>query len=380
MIHPSKRAARTVRGLLAAAVLVLAGGAPEAVLARSHASAATRVEAIPFVRADVDSADGRAFSVSWSAPAAAGAVTVRARSTPDGDGPDGEGRVVGHAGPTGALTVTGLPAAPRWYFALTPRHGAALTVADRGLHLATAPNFRDIGGYRTADGRWVRMGLAWRSDQLDRLDDADLATVARLAPALVADLRTDEERRRGADRLPPSAQGLVEDVMADSPPGGAGFLTVKSPEAAADLMIAVNRQFVALGSARAAYRGLFARLAGAPGGVVYHCSAGKDRTGWASAVLLTALGVPRETVIEDYLASNAYLTAKNQAMFARMPPAQAANITPVMTVRRVYLEAAFDEATRRYGSFDAYLDQALGLDAAAVARLKARYLAGAPAS
>ena len=380
MTRLPKFVTRPIVALLAAAAMACVGGAPMAAFARPHAAVATRAAVIPFTQASVDSADGRTFAVSWSAPAAAGEVTVRARSTRDGDGPDGVGRVVGHAGPTGALTVSGLPPAPRWWFGLTPRHGASLAVADRGLHLATAPNFRDVGGYRTADGRWVRMGLAYRSDQLDRLDDADLATLARLAPALVVDLRTDAERQRGADRLPTGAEGLVENVLADSTTSGAGFLNVTSPTAAADLLITANRQFVALGSARVAYRGLFARLATTPGGVVYHCSAGKDRTGWASAVLLTALGVPRETVYADYLASNGYLAAKNQAMFAHMPPAQAANIEPVMTVRRAYLEAAFDEVDRRFGSFDTYLRDGLGLDAAAVARLKARFLEGAPES
>ncbi len=380
MTRLPKFVTRRITALLAVAAMIGAGCAPMAAFGRSHLAVATGEQAIPFTEARVDSADGRAFSVSWAAPAAAGEVTVLARSTRDGDGSDGAGRVVGHGGATGTVTVSGLPAFPRWWFALTPRHGAPLAVADRGLHLATAPNFRDVGGYRTADGRWVRMGLAYRSDQLDRLDDSDLATVARLSATLVVDLRTEAERRRGADRLAAGAQGLVADVLADAPPGGAGVMAVKSPEAAADLLLAANRQFVSLGSARAAYTALFARLATTPGGVVYHCSAGKDRTGWASAVLLTALGVPRETVMADYLASNGYLTAKNQALFAHMPPAQAANIEPVMTVRRAYLQAAFDEVDTRYGSFDAYLNQALGLDPAALTRLKARFLEGAPAS
>jgi protein-tyrosine phosphatase len=112
--------------------------------------------------------------------------------------------------------------------------------------------------------------------------------------------------------------------------------------------------------------------------VVYHCSAGKDRTGWATAVLLTALGASRETVMADYLASNGYLVEKNKAMFSAMPAATAAKLQPVFTVRAAYLQAAFDEVDRRYGSFDHYLGEGLGLDDAALARLRARFLAGAP--
>jgi len=140
-----------------------------------------------------------------------------------------------------------------------------------------------------------------------------------------------------------------------------------------------------LPSAKDAYTRLFASLQATPegakkGAVVYHCSAGKDRTGWATAVLLTALGVPRETVMADYLASNGYLVEKNRAMFSAMPPQQAAKLEPVFTVRAAYLNAAFDEVDKRYGSFDRYLKEGLGLDAVALARLRARFLAGAPVS
>jgi protein-tyrosine phosphatase len=367
------------RGLaaLSMALAALAAGAspfftPAAVAA---ASPALRAAQIPFTSADVQSLDGRAFTISWAAGPAAGAVDVYARPTPGAGGPQGLGRRVGRGGPSGQLAVADLPAAGRWYFELKPAHGAPLVTADRSLHLKSAPNFRDIGGYRTADGRWVRMGLAYRSDELDRLTDADLATLARLTPMLVVDFRTLKERTRGPDRLPPGAVGLVEDVLADAPPS---YEKITDAAGAADFLADANRQFVALPSARASYSGLFSRLPTASGAVVYHCSAGKDRTGWATAVLLTALGVPRATVMADYLASNGYLTEKNRAMFAAMPPAAAARMAPIMTVRAAYLQAAFDEVDRRYGSFDNYLHKGLGLDDRALAQLKARFLAGAP--
>jgi protein-tyrosine phosphatase len=371
------------RGLilcLAGLILACDPGAPGLAAPASPAiPAAPAAAVIPFTEASVERADDGGFLVRWTAPASAGAVQVLARSTPQADDAAGAGRIVGRGGAAGEITVEGLPAAPRWYFELRPRRGASLTIAERSLHLASAPNFRDVGGYRTADGRWVRMGLAYRSDQLDRLTDADLAVIAKLAPTVVVDLRTDAERRGGADRVPPGARPLVEDVMADAPPGGPGLASLNSPDAAVEFLVTANRQFVDLASARKAYTGLFGELEDAHGEVVYHCSAGKDRTGWASAVLLTLLGVPRETVMADYLASNGYLTDKNAAMFQKLPPKTAAVMEPLMTVRRAYLDSAFDEVDRRYGSFDRYAAEALGLDAPAIARLQARFLEGAPA-
>ena len=376
--------ARLWRGGLAAIAAVLVGllGAapPRPSLAES---AAVRLQSIPFIQAQVTSRDGgHAFVIAWAAPSSAGPVRVYARALLSADGPEGKGRLVGHGGAVGQITVADLPPADRWYFELRAAHGAPLTTADRGLHLATAPNFRDIGGYRTVDGRWVRMGLVFRSDELDRLSEADLAKLGRLAPALVVDLRTQPERTRGPDRLPPGAEPMVADVAADAPPSQ-GISKISTADEAADFLVRANQQFVSLPSAKDAYTRLFGRLQGPPAGakagaVVYHCSAGKDRTGWATAVLLSALGVPRETVMADYLASNGYLVEKNRAMFSAMPADMAAKLQPVFTVRAAYLQAGFDEADRRYGSFDQYLKEGLGLDSAALARLRARFLAGAP--
>jgi protein-tyrosine phosphatase len=333
---------------------------------------------IPFRRADVLTHDGKAFVVSWSAPSAAGQVAVYARTTPDLDSSTAPARRVGQAGPSGELHVVDLPSATRWYFELRPERGAPLVVADRSLHLRSAPNFRDVGGYRTSDGRWVRMGVAYRSDQLDRLSDADLAKIASLNPALIVDLRTDAERRSGPDRLPPTASPLVADVMASSPPDMAAIMRATGPQDSIAFLTQANRQFVSGASALGAYGVLMSRLDRSKGVVVYHCTAGKDRTGWASAVLLTILGVPRATVMADYLASNAYLADKNKAMFSVLPSDRAAILEPVMTVRPAYLDAAFAEVKARYGSFDRYLSEGLGLDAAALAQLRSRFLVGAP--
>jgi protein-tyrosine phosphatase len=368
-------------GLAGLAIAVLSLGAAGVTLAPTAPAAAARthlaVGRIPFTRADAESADGRSFTIAWSAEPGAGPVVVYARSTPQPDGPGGAGRLVGRGASTGRLSVTDLPPSDRWYFELRPAHGEPLVTADRSLHLATAPNFRDIGGYRTRDGRWVKVGLVYRSDELDRLSDADLAKLGRLAPALDVDLRSAGERQRGPDRLPAGAELLVADVIGDAGPNATTMAKINSPDAAADFLVTANRQFVSLPSARDAYGSLFARLQGPGGPIVYHCSAGKDRTGWATAVLLSALGVPRSTVMADYLASNGYLAEKNQAAFSRMPAASVANLTPIFTVRAAYLDAAFEEVDRSYGSFDRYLRVGLGIDDKALARLKARFLAGA---
>ncbi len=151
----------------------------------------------------------------------------------------------------------------------------------------------------------------------------------------------------------------------------------------AEMLTEANRDFVSLNSARSAYHTLLGRIgAEGAGPTLYHCTAGKDRTGWASAVILTLLGVPRETVMADYLASNDYLRAKNEATMAMLgalpTPIARENLEPVLTVRAAYIEAAFAEVDARYGSFDRYVREGLGLDDAAVERFRTTLLTGAP--
>jgi len=340
-------------------------------------------QAIPFVVADVAGVNDHAVSISWNAPAAA-SVTIYAGADSAKIGHDHK---VGAGGTKGSIAVADLPPASRWYFELAPDHGAPLVVADRSLHLATAPNFRDAGGYRTADGKWVKMGMLYRSDQLDRLSPADLTTLHADGIHLVCDLRTDVERSQGKDRLPEGAESLIADVAgSDSSSSNLAKMLSDSKHAeqvlgggkAAQLMIDANRQFVGMPSALKAYKALFERLADpAMLPAVYHCTAGKDRTGWAEAVFLSIMGVPRETIMQDYLLSNRYLEGKNQKMLAmlkgHMDPAW---LEPLLGVRPEYLDAAFDEVNKRYGSMDNYLRQGLGLSDRTLQSLRHEFLAG----
>ncbi|MEW1914036.1 tyrosine-protein phosphatase [Kitasatospora sp. NPDC085895] len=340
---------------LALGTPALAGAVPTTVGARA-AAADQAAHRIPFTAASAaQQADG-SFTLSWTAPGVRG-VTVYAGTDP---GSVRHRRPVARAVGSATVTVTGLPAADRWYFELVPDRGEALVVADRSLHLASAPNFRDAGGYRTADGRWVRMGVVYRSGDLSRFTDQDLAKLRRLGIRTVFDLRTPAEQTSGPDRLPAGATAVNANVLGAA---DTGAFNVTTPEAAVRAMTDAERVMVSADSAKTAYRTVFDALVERDDeSVLYHCTAGKDRTGWASAVLLTALGVPRETIEADYLASNTYRAAENAAVLASLPPAYQAVYKPLLDVRPQYLAAGFDEVQHKYGTFDAYLRQGLGLD------------------
>lgn len=378
-----------------AALLFAVMAAVTAPLATASAGAATRTTAIPFTEANVtqttDASGTSSYAVTWAAPKHAGKVTVYAGQDPRAleDDPT-SGQQVGEGESTDDLTVTGLTAAPRWYFALDPAKGGPLVVADRSLHLAASPNFRDAGGYRTTDGQWVRMGLLYRSDAIDKLTDADLATLQALGIKLVCDLRTDYERGRAPDKAIPGAEDVVLDVAGNSDltkqiteailnRDAAAINTLLGDGKGAKLLTEGGRSYVSSDTAKAAYTAMFERI-GDPAQLpaVYHCSGGKDRTGWASAAVLTALGVPRATVTADYLKSNDYLGPGNEKTLALVSAIgiDRSVLEPTITVSQPYLDASFAEVKAKYGTFAKYLTKGLGVTPKELAALEREMLAG----
>ncbi|MBV6755922.1 tyrosine-protein phosphatase [Rhodococcus opacus] len=221
--------------------------------------------------------------------------------------------------------------------------------APRSLGLEGARNARDIGGYSTADGGVVRSGVVFRTDALDRLTPRDLAQLESSNVTVVDDLRTTYERALAPDRLPAGADGHWYDVLGQSP-----ITTLVD-------MPAAYRAFVTGPGANEAFSAVLHDIAESDGAVIYHCSAGKDRTGWATAVLLTVLGVPRETVNADYLLSNTYRGADPEH-------------PGLDGVDQAWLDSAFDTAVATYGSFDAYVSEGLKLSDGDITKLKSRLL------
>ena len=233
------------------------------------------------------------------------------------------------------------------------------------IPLQNASNLRDLGGWPTADGRRVRRGLVFRAPALVNLTPADEAEVARLGLRSVCDLRGVRERASapvhvpGADSLSmpiePSVGASLRDILRTGQASGH-----VSPDELLALLEDAYRAYALQSFPQ--YRALFARLLAQDGlPLLMHCSAGKDRTGFGSALLLTALGVASDNVVEDYLATNRFWRRETASMFD-LPPALK---DVLLGAHEALLRAAFDAAAQAYGSIDAYLEQAIGLDQAA---------------
>ncbi|MEY9965662.1 protein-tyrosine phosphatase [Streptacidiphilus sp. MAP12-16] len=283
----------------------------------------------------------------------------------------------------------------------------------RSLGLQAAVNARDLGGYRTTDGRTVRTGVALRGDALNRLTDADLDTLTALGVRQVVDLRgLNEVEENGSDRLPgldPADADRAEltdgRAIAAEGPVRLVHLPVYSP----DHDIYVSLRDVLAGQDAAAQhallgdgggerimtemyrwfvtdeviRGRFAetvRLLADPDGtpLLFHCTAGKDRTGWTAAIVLTALGVDRATVYEDYLLTNersaALIERIMDAFGTRGVMKDPSLMLPVIRAESVYLDAAFAAVADGWPDFEDFLADGLGLDAGTLAALRKNLL------
>jgi protein-tyrosine phosphatase len=371
---------RSRRVVLVLVVLALTVG----LVAAAPAGAAGHDDTIPFTGATVvQSADG--YDVAWKAPNSAGAVKVYAGTDPANVGTSND---VGSGKSTGRVHVTGLEPAPRWYFELVPAKGGSLVTADHSLHLESAPNFRDIGGYRTSDGKWVKVDELYRSEGLEALSDADTATLQAIGIKLVCDLRTDTERSSKPDREIPGSTVEAINILGEDPLVAQLTAAITGGDKAAQekflgngkaekLLVDGGRNLVSGTTPLEQYKVLFSRIedpANLP--TVMHCSAGKDRTGWASAAILTALGVPKSTVMQDYLLSNDYLKAKNDKTLSQTATLiDRSLLEPVLSVKHEYLDASFSEVKAKYKTFDKYL-AAVGVTKADTQQLREELLAG----
>jgi len=272
----------------------------------------------------------------------------------------------------------------RLYFELVPTSGGApVMAAERLLPLACCDNFRDLGGYETADGRAVRWDRLYRTGDLSKLTSSDLEYLSQFDIKLVCDFRSDRERIASPDRtiddapelldLPIDQEGVdPQELRTKIRTGGLVALGVEK------MMKDAYRAFVTHYSKE--WATMFERLVREESlPTVVHCTAGKDRTGFASALVLFALGVPEETVFEDYLSTNYYQQNFFRFVLRWVPlysffRTKPEDLLPLLEARREYLQAALDEMVTRYGSIDAYLEQALGLDAEMRAKLEHNFL------
>jgi protein-tyrosine phosphatase len=250
-------------------------------------------------------------------------------------------------------------------------------VKVRKLPLQGTPNFRDFGGYPAAGGQSVKWGYLFRSGQLSSLTDEDVELVGALALDLVFDFRRVDEQDQEPSKMPESNPPRIVSVPI-TPGSNASFFDQADTDSVAmfDFMVDINRDFAE--AQTATYSRMFKEILDVGDArLLVHCAAGKDRTGFAAAMILLALGVPRQVVMRDYMLTAEYFNPHLEIDRLRKKyqmELEAEAILPMLEVHEDYLSAALSSIESRYSCIENYLAEELGVGEAEQAELRGRYL------
>lgn len=253
--------------------------------------------------------------------------------------------------------------------------GIKVTVAERALKLDEVGNFRDMGGYIGKDNRRVQWGKLFRSADMKRATEEDIQQISNLQIGWICDLRTETERT--INQTPQFGSELNEhfSLMASANPED----MMKSHKIDLNMLEAMNREMVHRTDVVTKFAKRLLSFKGAP--ILFHCAAGKDRTGFIGAFLLKALGVEEADIKKDYGLTNQFLHEIQRGMdesdevFAEVLQAFPQDVLrSLLEARENYIAAAFDEINVKYGNFDIYWKEGLGLTEEERLQLQAYYL------
>ncbi|MEV6771675.1 tyrosine-protein phosphatase [Nocardia sp. NPDC051030] len=250
--------------------------------------------------------------------------------------------------------------------------------------LQAAPNARDIGGVSATSGT-IKSGLVYRTDALNRLTDADQQTLTTAGVTEIIDFRSPTERGANPDKVPSSIPVKSLPVFDPNNDFYAFFAKVVQggptvqqqllgDGKGAQYMRDYYRWMITDPTARGQFAQALQDIANSSGAVLYHCTAGKDRTGLMTAILMTILGTPSGQIYTNYLASNDRLAASNKAtldaLVAQGLVTDRTLFDPVLGVQRDFLEASFDQAAKSFGSMELFISNGLGIDNLTIKKLQ----------
>ena len=259
---------------------------------------------------------------------------------------------------------------------------------NRHIELDGQPNFRDLGGYKTIDGKTVKWGQVYRSGELPRLTNEDVMILESLGIKTVNSFLSQPEiDAKGEDRLPEGIKEISIPIDTEDGTGGLAkeILIARQTGDFSNVPVEINPEIhkLLINIANKEYAQLLREVLDSSNRpMVFHCSHGIHRTGTATALLLTILGVPWETIREDYLLSNLSrkeevdhrlvqlrkLSAKNQGITP--DEVDMTNTNAFYILEAEYIDAALDEAIKKYGSMDNYIKEGLGITDEEIQKLK----------
>ncbi len=241
----------------------------------------------------------------------------------------------------------------------------------RQIKLEGGSNFRDLGGYPTQEHKHVKWGHIYRSADVSKLTDNDLKTLSDLHLTTVCDLRGPDELKTSPDKLPTGIQYINLPAGSENVRLNTNYATMNRDS----MMLATYTRTDHL---KAKYKPMFDQLLALPNdkSLMFHCTAGKDRTGMGAALVLSAFGVERNYIIADYKATNFYWKNARDKMAQMMVKngMSEKTVNSMMAANPMYLETFLKTIDTKYDSIDNFLKTEMELDVAKIAKLKGLYL------
>lgn len=256
---------------------------------------------------------------------------------------------------------------------------------QRLLPIQQGYNFRDLGGYPTADGHTTKWRRIIRTGSLARLSNNDLKVLTEIPVTIDVDLRAPDEVKKAPDKVPSTAKYYHLPVFASDETDASHSdeeiaAQMQQPGNGYHHMIDVYQRMATVNSAKIAYQSLFKLLlSDHSGAFLYHCTAGKDRTGMASYLILSALGVEEEIIMEDYLLTNEVTREFRNNWLQEMrnngaSEALVTNRAALASVAPDYLNTAIKNINKNYGNVNNYLTDYLEITSAEIKQLRELYL------
>jgi len=254
----------------------------------------------------------------------------------------------------------------RYYFQLVTDESKTI-LSEQHLPMYGGYNFRDLGGIRTSDGKYVKWGKIFRSDDLHELTPGDLDYLSSIPLTSIVDFRSEKEMQIAPDKNPASVKKNYPFSITPGNLTSAESVSGFSIAQMDSVMMNMNELLVSDSACITQYKDFFELLQNEDNiPLMFHCSAGKDRTGMGAALFLFALGVDEETILKDYLLSNVYLRGKYAKYIAEKP-----NLKPLFEVKPQFLMEGIDKMKNDYGTPQKYIEEVLGVD---IQKMREMYL------
>ena len=249
----------------------------------------------------------------------------------------------------------------------------------RLLPMDGAHNTRELGGYKTTDGKSVKWGMLYRSDKLSDISDTDQAYLQDLGIKKIIDFRSKEEKEEDPDIIPKGIDYIEMPISVDGAMRSKieAVLKGETNKDVKSFLIDANKEFVS--NYTDVYEDFLRNLIDDDGPALFHCTAGKDRAGFAAAITLIALGVSKEDVIDDYMKTNQFTKERIEEIIGQIElmtlyQTDAEILRPLLGVEREYIETAFQTAEEKYGSLENFIRDGLNISDEDIQKLRNKFI------